>query len=170
MANATPPKLTDGADVGERWPLLQKTSARIIRAIFRGRKLIWAHDQRIVEQFALTWSQFETLIALRVAPPPHELSPSELYDWVQVTSGGLTKILDGLETKGYLRRIAAGQDRRCRPVQLTDAGMQAVEHIVGDLIVHNDRLLAEAMSAEESEELKRLLDKLMAALEARDRE
>ena len=115
-------------DTREHWPIIGETAARIVESLFRSRNHIWENDHRIVDEFGLTWAQFMTLVALRKAPPPHRLSPTELYTAVQVTSGGLTKVLDGLEADGYVRR--RGQPiRRSEPVRPIDArGRRLVEH------------------------------------------
>ena len=41
---------------------------------------------------------------LRSVPSPYELTPTELYDAVLLSSGGMTKVLRRLETRGLVSR------------------------------------------------------------------
>jgi DNA-binding MarR family transcriptional regulator len=150
------------------WDVISTTTGRIVRTLFRSRNHIWDNDHRIVERLGLTWAQFDTLVALRRRPPPHRLSPTELYDAVQVTSGGLTKMLDGLEQQGYLIRMDNPSDRRSRFAELTSGGKRLVEKIVDELIRTNGGIFDHALSSDEQQELARLLEKLCAALDRPD--
>lgn len=156
-------------DTREHWPIIGETAARIVETLFRSRNHIWENDHRIVDEFGLTWAQFMTLVALRKAPPPHRLSPTELYSAVQVTSGGLTKVLDGLEADGYVRRLANPSDGRSRFAQLTPKGSRLVETIITELVKVNGDIFSEAMTEAECSELARLLQKLSVVLDGRTR-
>ena len=163
---------TDGSmdcrDVSD-WPMTMTTTGRTVRALFRSRNFIWDNDHEIVEQLGLTWGQFETLNALRRSGKPYQMSPTQLYDAVQVTSGGLTKILIGLEKMGFIRRTDNPEDRRSRFVKLTPKGQKMVEKVVEQFVHINGDLLASAMEPDERETLARLLGKLVTVLEQRNR-
>lgn len=148
------------------WPQLEGSVAKIVRGLFRARNFIWDQDHRIVDEYGLTWGQFDTLVSLRSAPPPFCLSPTELYQAVQVTSGGLTKILNGLERKYLIERLDNPNDGRSRLVQITDEGCALVEGIINHLIETNRSLLGKSLTDKEIDTLARLLDKILSALEA----
>lgn len=147
------------------WPATKSTAGRIVRGLFRSRNHIWENDRKIVGEHGLTWAQFVTLVALRSEPPPHRLSPTELYDAVQVSSGGLTKLIFGLNESGLLRRLQNKEDRRSRPVQLTQKGKRLVEQIVDQLVEINTESFKSALSEEEMEDLAALLIKLSLGLD-----
>ena len=149
------------------WPITVTTTAVIVKSLFRCRNFIWDNDHKIVDQFGLTWGQFDTLVALRFAGSPYQLSPTQLYDAVQVSSGGLTKILIGLESKGLVTRTDNPDDQRSRLVRLAPKGRKMVEKIADQLASINGDLIAEAMGPDEREELAKLLGKLPGALEQR---
>ncbi len=147
------------------WPQMDNNIASIVRGLFRTRNFIWDQDHQIVAEFALTWGQFDTLVSLRNAPPPHRLSPTELYDAVQVTSGGLTKILIGLEQKRLVTRVDNPDDGRSRLVEVTSAGCELVEDIINQLIKTNLNLLSKSLTKQEIDQLAQLLNKVLLGLE-----
>lgn len=162
---------TRGIAIGSgasNWPITLTTTGVIVKSLFRCRNIIWGNDHQIVEQFGLTWGQFETLVALRFAGNPYQLSPTQLYDAIQISSGGLTKILIGLEKMGHIKRTDNPNDQRSRFVRLVPKGKKMVEKIVDQLASINGDLLAEAMKPDEREELAKLLGKLADVLEQRD--
>ena len=159
--------LTIGSGASD-WPITLTTTGVIVKSLFRSRNFIWENDHKVVEQFGLTWGQFETLVALRFAGAPYQLSPTQLYDAAQISSGGLTKILIGLEKMGLIVRTDNPDDQRSRFVRLAPKGRKMVEKIVDQLASTNGDLLAEAMEADDREELARLLGKLADVLERRD--
>jgi len=154
-------------DIDTHWPVLNTTTTRIIRAIYRNRKFIFTHDIKLVERSDLTWCQLETLVALRITSMPYQMSPTALYDAVQVTSGGLTKILNGLEERDLIARIDNPKDRRSRLVCLTSKGKTLVEKIINRLTETNNEMLASIFSQDEREQLDLLLGRLLEALEVR---
>lgn len=69
---------------------------------------------------------------------------------------------------GLIVRTDNPDDQRSRFVRLAPKGRKMVEKIVDQLASTNGDLLAEAMEADEREELARLLGKLADVLERRD--
>lgn len=140
-------------------------AARIVPALFRSRNFIWDNDHRIVEAHGVTWSQFVTLISLQSAGPECVLSPTQLYSAVQVSSGGLTKMLNGLEKIGCIARIENPRDKRSRLVKLTSDGDRKAKKISKELVAANQVLIGEILSKAESEQLAVLLRKLCQGLQ-----
>lgn len=52
-------------------------------------------------------------------------TPKDLSDFVGVTTGGMSTLLDRLEARGFVRRTAKEDDRRRVLVTLTKAGLRA---------------------------------------------
>ncbi|MBC8555953.1 MAG: MarR family transcriptional regulator [Gammaproteobacteria bacterium] len=147
------------------WKQLESDTARIVHGLFRVRNFIWEQDHRIVGEYGLTWGQFTTLVELRKAIPLNRLSPTELYDAVQVTSGGLTKILNGLEQKSLVERVDNPEDGRSLLVQITDNGRTLIEEVVDHLVDINRALLGKSLSNQQIESLAGLLDIALSELE-----
>lgn len=69
---------------------------------------------------------FEVLIRL-VRSPDSRLRMSELAQQVQLSTSGLTRLVDRLEAKGYVRREACPGDRRGLNAVLTDEGRAVLD-------------------------------------------
>ena len=52
----------------------------------------------------------------------HATSPTEIAQRLGVTAAGATEVIDRLEAKGYIRRMAHPTDRRSTRVEITPAG------------------------------------------------
>lgn len=91
----------------------------VLRARVAGEPLLARHG--------LDSGGYDVLAALRAAPPPHRLRPTELYRALAISSGGLTARLNKLEAARLVRRPAATDDKRSVFVELTPRGKQLVE-------------------------------------------
>ena len=49
-------------------------------------------------------------------------TPGELARWLDHNAGAMTRLLDRLEDKGYVRRQPHAEDRRALRIELTEAG------------------------------------------------
>lgn len=108
----------------------------------------------------LTYSQFVTI--KRLATDSSD-GVTDLARWAQVNPGAMTRLLDKLETRGLLRRIADPGDRRALHIVLTDAG----QAIWSDIQHCGERVRARAMQGlddGEREQLFRLLNQVLQNL------
>lgn len=106
------------------------------------------------------------LAALRRAGPPYELTPTELYRSLLVSSGAMTNRLDRLESAGLIVRTPDPDDRRRIRVGLTDHGLQVIDTAID---VHIDRLddMFSGLGASDTDRLEQLLRSVLGRLEAR---
>lgn len=114
-----------------------------------------AHDLNV--------GQFNVLTALRRLDPT-PLAPKQLMQATLFSSGALTPILDKLEQKHLVRRLADPNDRRGVLVALTDKGRQVINAALAERERENLEL-ANVLSKEEQEAFSRLARKLLMALE-----
>lgn len=84
----------------DHWPEAVTPIAHLMMRVYRVGGLIYANSMELAGAHALSSAEFEVLVTLRGVPAPHELMPTELYDAVLMSSGGLTKVLYGLERRG----------------------------------------------------------------------
>jgi DNA-binding MarR family transcriptional regulator len=107
--------------------------------------------------------QFQALAALRRAWP-RNLAPSELTESTLLTSGAITPLLDRLEEKKLVRRLADLDDRRGVKVELTRAGRSLIDEALGARI---DRLtvLMTPLSVAEKDKSIAALRKILLSLE-----
>ena len=153
------------ARLKKTWPKTVTPAVEVILSIYRLNDLARANARRQTSRHGLSLTDIDVLAALRIAPPPHELSPTELYSAVLISSGGLTKVLHSLEHRGLIRRVADDKDRRSRRVRLTPAGRALAERAATAVQASGDDLISRALSTGEMARLADLLRKLLLAVE-----
>jgi DNA-binding MarR family transcriptional regulator len=107
----------------------------------------------------LRFTQFLILKRLALLGP---MSASELARSVELDGGAMTRQLDQLEGRGYLRRVRHEQDRRALRIELTEAG----DALWRQTTSCNDSVLEAAQSALNPAERKQLQDYLGRVLQA----
>jgi DNA-binding MarR family transcriptional regulator len=108
----------------------------------------------------LRFTQFLILKRLAALGP---MTATELARAVELDGGAMTRQLDQLEGRGYLRRLPHEQDRRALRIELTETG-SALWHQLGNC---NDRVLKAAqrsLSDTESQNLHNYLERVLHAL------
>ena len=120
-----------------------------------------ARSGAIFSRHGLCPAEFDVLASLRRTPPPHELTPSDVQRSVIITSGGLTKILRQLETRGLVTRSTDTSDRRIKPIRLSPAALPIMEQTMQELVADSGEWLHSALSAAEILQITGLLSKLL---------
>jgi DNA-binding MarR family transcriptional regulator len=105
--------------------------------------------------------EFDVLAALRRTGPPYRLSPGQLLRETLVTSGTMTNRVDRLAERGLVTRQDHPNDRRGVLVELTDAGRDAVDAALAELIAAERQIMA-ALDVAEHDQLTRSLRLLLA--------
>ena len=108
--------------------------------------------------------EFDVLAALRRAGAPHALSPGRLVQLTLVTSGTMTNRIDRLESRGLVSRVPDPSDGRSVQVVLTDAGQEAVDAALIDLLRHEKTILS-AITPRQRDQLAELLRYLTVPFE-----
>lgn len=136
-------------------PLIGAVRAEFVRALER---------ELAREGVPLRFSQFRVvkLLALQGAMMTTELARAVDHD-----AGAMTRLLDQLVARGYLRRVPRPEDRRAVLVELTEAGRlvwAAIDRVssgVGDAALQN-------LSPTEREQLLDLLRRIRRSLQERN--
>ena len=115
-------------------------------------------------QFGLNPGEFDVLATLRRAGHPYQLSPTELFKSMMVSSGTMTHRIDRLEKAELVLRVPDPSDRRGTLIQLTDKGFSLIEAAVEAHVANEHRILS-ALEKSELEDLSQLLRKLLVSLE-----
>ena len=82
------------------------------------------HEMAQANLLPLDW--YDALLALEDAPN-RRLKMSDLADQVLLSKSGLTRLVDRLEAKGYIRREACNSDRRVAYAVITSEGLRMRE-------------------------------------------
>ncbi len=118
-----------------------------------------------LEGFGLTWEEWKLLCALRNHGEPYRLSPGQLAQAQELSSGAMTNRLDQLEEAGLVRRLPNPKDRRGLLVELTEAGQRVWQESVGAQGEKESLIAAAALDETEREQLNAFLRRLMIAFE-----
>jgi DNA-binding MarR family transcriptional regulator len=116
-------------------------------------------NAELLETHGLTLNDFDVLAQLRRGPE-HGLMRSELAERVLLTASGITRLLDGLERAGYVRKGECESDARVTYAVLTDDGRQKLREASRTHLASVRALLAERYSEGELEQLAELLGRL----------
>ena len=107
----------------------------------------------------LSW--FELLSAVKRSPSGRPRM-SELAEWLTLSRGGITKLVDRLTEAGYLERVACAEDRRSLHAELTPAGEKILEEMRVVYDAELERYIS-TLTAEEAELLTTALEKVTAS-------
>lgn len=113
-----------------------------------------------VRQLGLTPAQFDILATLGNTPG---MSFKELGEKTLITKGTLTGVVDRMEAKGFVRRVAILEDRRSTCVQLTARGQDEFERAFAPHIAHCKRPFAD-LDHDDFTQLEQTLTKLKSRL------
>lgn len=123
-------------------------------------EIVRAMEAELAEQGVdLRFNQFLILKRLARLGP---MSASELARAVELDGGAMTRQLDHLEGKGYLRRRPHEQDRRALRIELTDSGNVLWQQLTDC----NERVLNAAQRSLTTSEQQHLHDYLERVLHA----
>ncbi len=120
--------------------------------------------QETFSEFGLTVGEFDVLAALRRSGQPYQLSPTELFNTLMVSSGTMTHRIDRLEQAELVKRIPEPSDRRGTRIELTDKGFNIIEKAVEAHVI-NEHLVISVLEASERKALTQLLRKLLVSFE-----
>ena len=152
-------------EASQAWPGYEDSSLEVVLRILRAYHFI---DQELVRgqvDYGVSPAEFGVLIELRLAGPPYKMTPTQLYNRLLVTSGGITGRIDRLEKRGLLCRSPDPEDRRSILVELTESGHELIEVAAHTHFRIMERL-TEGLTSEERKSLAALLRKLLVEIEA----
>lgn len=145
-------------------PDLDVSPMGIIGRITRLAKHLEQAIQETFSEFGLTVGDFDVLATLRRSGHPYQLSPTELFNTLMVSSGTMTHRIDRLEQANLVQRIPDPSDRRGTQIKLTAKGFDIIEKAVEAHVINEHRILS-TLEASERETLTWLLRKLLVAFE-----
>jgi DNA-binding MarR family transcriptional regulator len=117
-----------------------------------------------LERYRLTPSEFEVLLALH-ASAAHQLSPTHLARGQQMSSAGITGLVDHLVAFGLATRSREPHDRRRVRVALTREGSTMVA-TAGAGWRRNQLRLVRSLGSDSVRSLDRLLGRLVSAIDS----
>jgi DNA-binding MarR family transcriptional regulator len=113
--------------------------------------------ERELEPTGLTNAQWVPLFKLYLGSAS---TVAELARECQLDAGGMTRLLDRLESKSLVRRVRSCEDRRVVNLELTDQGREAAKRIPAVLCGVQNSLMR-GLSVEEWKSLRSLLGRIL---------
>ena len=128
----------------------------------RAHSLMLAVLEPMLAERGFSFIQYVILSWLRdgIAVNPKDICIQYRHD-----SGALTRVIDQLAERGLLERVRRDRDRRKVELQLTPAGLAAINGVIPDVVKKLNLALAD-FSGAEFEEFLRLLVKLDNTLQS----
>jgi DNA-binding MarR family transcriptional regulator len=121
----------------------------------------------LVNAHGLTINDYEVLLHLAQADD-QRLRRVDLADRLVLTASGITRLLDGLERAGYVRKAQCASDARVTYAVITDAGFEKLREASATHLTGIHELFESRFSDSELETLAALLGRLPAAGEEVD--
>lgn len=152
------------AEWAREYPELDSDVMATVGALLEAGQLL--EKQRLIPfaaKFGLQKGEFDVLASLRRAGAPYELTPTNLYEAMLLTSSAMTSRLDRLERAGLVERRPDPADRRGVRVRLTAKGLDLINEILPQHVANEQDALAR-LDVAERKELDRLLGKLIQGL------
>lgn len=136
-----------GGFVGDYLPALLAQASHLISGEFHG----------IVTSQGFTVSEWRVLAALAGAEP---MSIGMLARITVLKQPTVTRVLDRMQARGHVRRIAHESDRRVTLVAITPSGNQLVSRLI-ELANEHERRVLEPFGMARSAELKKTLKQMI---------
>ena len=89
----------------------------------------------------------------------NSLSPTDLYDAIVFSSGGMTKVLKKLEERNLIKREASSNDKRSMLIRLTQEGKDLIENCMIEVAKQKEKKFS-ILTQKEKEDLKNILSKI----------
>ena len=121
-------------------------------------QLISGEFHRIVVAKGFTVSEWRVLATLAGGEP---MSVGRLAQVSITKQPTVTRLLDRMEAKGYVKRLENEGDRRITPVQITPAGRRKVSSLISLAREHEHRVL-QPFGLARAKELKSVLREIVA--------
>lgn len=111
----------------------------------------------------LSGNDFDTLIRL-ARSPGRRLRMTDLANQTSLSTSGVTRVVDRMESEGLVRREASPTDRRTWFAVLTDAGAQRLSTVLPDVLATIERWLTGPLTPAQLEALSEALRVVRAAV------
>ena len=149
---ASSPRLNRDAPEVRAWAQLLRAHAALTRRF----------SSELLELHGLTLNDYEVLLHLAHAPD-RRLRRVDLAEQILLTASGVTRLLAGLESAGYVDRATCPNDARVTYAVLTEAGYAKLRSAAPTHLGAIRALFGERFSSRELASLAALLERLPSA-------
>ncbi len=140
----------------------EKSFIAVVRELARAYQAFEAYSATHIRTLGLTPSQFDIVATLGNTDG---MSFKQLGERTLITKGTLTGVVDRLQARNLVRRIASPSDGRSQIVQLTRKGESFFKRVFPAHVSHVDRAFT-ALSQPELDQMKSVLSRLREVFSA----
>ncbi|WP_187386741.1 MarR family winged helix-turn-helix transcriptional regulator [Vibrio cholerae] len=148
----------------EQWrsvrPDLDCSAMGVIGRLGRAHGLWKPQLDHVFQLFDLSPVEFDILATIRRNNT--EITPTELYQTLMLSSGAISTRIEQLVQRGLVQRVASEQDRRSCKVTLTEQGIELVDQALNAHVTNMNHML-EVLTEQEQKQLEQLLKKVLLA-------
>ena len=137
-------------------PLWRQVAAHTLHASFLLKGKI---EEFLQEETGLLLADHEALLNLEHAEKP--LRMSEIAQRLTLSPGGTTKVVDRLESLGYVARSPDPADRRATMVEITRQGIEAHTRTTAIVDAELEAAWAKHMTAEEAATIVAVMERVL---------
>lgn len=94
---------------------------------------------QVFDGFGLSCIEFDILATIR--RNDREITPTELYQTLMLSSGAISTRIEQLVQRGLVQRVASEEDRRSCKVTLTEQGITLVDQALNAHVTNMNRML-----------------------------
>jgi DNA-binding MarR family transcriptional regulator len=151
-----------GPDFEKEFPAASALATECFANLCRtGDLLIGLHNRQTRDDYQLSPSARQVLAVVEGAGEP--LEPTLIAQRLLITTASMTPLLDTLEKRGLVQRLAHPDDRRKRLVDITPAARKIVNEFLPSLHAREREVVTSALTVAEQRALLRLLAKVQRA-------
>ena len=151
-----------------RWrPDLEVVGLPITGRVLRLAQFLTSGREQRLAEFGLTVADFDVLATLRRRAGADPVNVRDLQHAMMLSSSGITKRLDRLESAGLIERHPDPGDRRGVLIKLSSDGLDLIERAVVAITVFESEVVGDAIDSEQRLQLESGLRRLLLAQEAR---
>ena len=146
------------------YPELDTSAFGVVGRVLRLAQAIDRLRAEHLSQFGLVPGDFDVLATIRRIEGDAGVNPGRLLQSVLITSGGLTKRLDRLQTAGWVVRHPDPADRRATLVRLTPDGRDLADRALPSLLTREREFIERTLSDRQRDQTAASLRRLVLAL------
>ena len=125
------------------------------------KKIYEGGNEILTNNYNLNQTELDVLANLQyLGGDDFSLTPTELYEQMLFSSGGMTKVLKKLEEKKLIRRVENPNDKRSKLVQITQEGTNITQNSLKEILTYEENIFSK-LDKKERETLKNLLLKTL---------
>lgn len=153
---------TNLKNVKKLTPQIFKETMKLSIPFFILHKKIYEKGEDLIsKEFNINQSELDVLSSLYyMGGNEFTMSPTELYDVMLFSSGGMTKLLKKLENKNFIRRVENTIDKRSKLVQITELGIKNITKALQDIVSFEDEYFSK-LNKKEQDTFQKLIHKIL---------